>query len=76
MLGGGHQLNQSVEEERNILWIKSAYREKKSIQVSGKEIGPTAGHGRSLFELVPSKDFVRVRTETAFSSGELTGRQR
>lgn len=48
-------------------------QEKKSIQVTGKEIGPTAGHGRSLFEHVPSKDFVGVRTETALSSRELTG---
>lgn len=49
------------------------YREKKSIQESGEEIGPTAGHGRSLFELVPSKDFVGVRTESAVSNGEVTG---
>lgn len=72
MVGGGHRLNQPGEEERNILWIKSVYRENKSIQVFGKEIGPTAGHGRSLFELVPSKGFVGVRTETALSSAELT----
>lgn len=70
---GGHQSRQSVEGERNVLRIKSACREKESSRLFGGELGVIAEHRRSLFELVPSKGFAGVRTETALPSGELTG---